>query len=229
MRIILKENQYRRLFEAASDQFSFDTLKNIRSFKGRIAYCVKELGNNIGGGTSRKVFEINEETVLKLAINGKGIAQNEQEASIMNDYVKSSYSLFPKVYDSSDIDNYFFIVSENVLPAIKGDFKKVTGFNWNTVCRFIITVHNSYCYPNEKIYVNNELSGDEMDQILDYDSENSGFFNEFQSYLGDYQVKEVGDFLRVANWGMTLRNGDPYMVILDDGLTTEIFNKFYRR
>lgn len=40
------------------------------------------LGNPIGNGSSRMVFQISDERVLKVAKNAKGIAQNEAEGEL---------------------------------------------------------------------------------------------------------------------------------------------------
>lgn len=73
--IVITESQYKRLFEAAMDGFSLEQLSNIRSFRDRLAYCKQMLGPSIGKGSSRIVFQIDDEKVLKLAMNGKGVAQ----------------------------------------------------------------------------------------------------------------------------------------------------------
>lgn len=59
------------------DGFSFETLTSLSSYKKRIAYCKQMLGQPIGNGSSRIVFQISDERVLKVAKNQKGIAQNE--------------------------------------------------------------------------------------------------------------------------------------------------------
>lgn len=103
------------LNEAMSEQFSFETLKSIQSFRGRLKYCVETLGFRIGSGSSRTCFQLDDNRILKLALNAKGIAQNEVEAR--TDYNLDSLGIRPEIYDETDYENNWFIVCEYVLPA----------------------------------------------------------------------------------------------------------------
>ena len=78
-KIIINENQIKQLKEAINYGFSFERLKQISSFNGKMRFCKEFLGDSIGRGSSRLVFQIDDEWVLKLAMNSKGIAQNEEE------------------------------------------------------------------------------------------------------------------------------------------------------
>ena len=64
---IVSENQIKQINEAMNDTFSYEELGNIRTFSKRVAYCKQHLGNPIGNGSSRMVFQIDDEKVLKLA------------------------------------------------------------------------------------------------------------------------------------------------------------------
>ena len=220
-KIHLNEHGYHVITEAMKEGFDYNMLRNM-SFAKKVRYCKDMLGFPIGNGSSRMVFQIDDEKCLKLAKNTKGIAQNEQESTVLTDYYKADYSIFPKMYENlSDMDNFQWIVSEYVLPARAKDFKVATGYDWKTVKMFIATVCARYDRMSRQL-----IDDDTMEQIMEYDEENSGFFHELEDYLCNYQMP-VGDYLRLANWGMTKRYGEPYMVILDDGLTNEIFNKYY--
>ena len=39
----------------------------------------------------------------------------------------------------------------------------------------------------------------------------------------------LGDIIVRRNYGMTVRNGEPVIVLLDNGLTDEIYNNYYKR
>lgn len=58
--------------------FSFDTMLSIRSYAGRLKYIASILPK-LGSGSSRTVYPVDDEKVLKVARNDKGIAQNEVE------------------------------------------------------------------------------------------------------------------------------------------------------
>ena len=50
----------------------------------------------------------------------------------------------------------------------------------------------------------------------------------WDDYIGNYDIA-IGDMLRRCNYGMTLRAGYPTIVLLDNGLTDEIYNDYYRK
>ena len=100
MKIILNEKQEQilkkeALKEAVGFGFSIEYMKRLPSLKKRYEYCVEYLGKPVGRGSSRVVFQYNDDIVIKLALNGKGIAQNEAEYDKLCDY---SLDVFPKVY-----------------------------------------------------------------------------------------------------------------------------------
>lgn len=78
--IIISQKQKEMLKEAMDNEFSFEKLSSINSFRGRITYCKQHLGEPVGTGSSRMAFQMSDDKVLKLAWNNKGIAQNTNEA-----------------------------------------------------------------------------------------------------------------------------------------------------
>ena len=229
MKIIINEKQEQILKneilkEAIGFGFSIEYMRKLSSFKKRYEYCKQFLGNPIGRGTSRIIFQYNDQWVIKLALNRKGIAQNQEEYQFCNDFF---VSVTPKVYDKlCDTDNFEFIVSEYVLPAKEEDFERCFGFDFYTFCRVLVTVYNqrnqrrqipSYKYP--------PFSSEEMDELL-YNNEE---MNEYESYWSNYDLGGIGDLLRLSSYGITNRNGYLEIVILDAGLSEEIYNKYYRK
>lgn len=61
--------------------------------------------------------------------------------------------------------------------------------------------------------------------VEDYDS----VFYEINDYLGGYDDVGVGDLIRLSSWGLAMRGGEPCLVILDSGLTKEVWNNHYRK
>lgn len=90
----------KRINEAMSENFSFDMLKSIRSLRGRLKYCKKHLGLPLGKGSSRICFQLDDDRILKLAINNKGIAQNEVEGR--PDWYLDAMDIKPTVFDETD-------------------------------------------------------------------------------------------------------------------------------
>lgn len=209
-------HEVKLLREAAMDGFSFNDLLSLPSYKERIAYCKKMLGSPIGNGSSRIVFQISDERVLKVAKNEKGIAQNEFEA----EYGKQNYDIFPKIFNV-DRDDYVFIESEYVLPCKKRDFQKALGISFDKFREFIKFAYNTYS-RGRKVYT--MMSEDEFNDLV----ENNENLSDIYDYLGNYGLTTIGDLLRLANLGMVWRHGQEWIVILDDGLNETIFNDYYR-
>ena len=97
MKVYITEGQFKRKFSAMKEGFRLDMLISATSFKQRLAYCREMLGDPIGEGSSRIVFRIDDETVLKLAKNSKGIAQNLEEIRLGTEPYLSS---FPKIMNA---------------------------------------------------------------------------------------------------------------------------------
>jgi hypothetical protein len=52
--------------------------------------------------------------------------------------------------------------------------------------------------------------------------------NSFYSYMTDYRVP-IGDMIRIQNYGMTNRSGQPQIVLLDSGLNDDVWNNHYKK
>lgn len=225
MKIVITEKQERViksfiLSEAMSDEFSFDTLKSLKTFRDRKNYCDKYLGFNVGSGSSRLVYQLDDEKVLKLAKNEKGIAQNEQEYSFGQE---KFVDVTPHIFNEMcDIVKFTFIVSEYVLPAKEKDFIELYGINFNTFISVINTV--SVWYGRKRSLGTKVLSDEEMEYL----QEENPDIKEFVDYVSNYQPP-IGDMLRLANYGMVMREGSPQIVLLDSGLSDEIYNKYYKK
>lgn len=215
----LSENKLRKIIretilEAIDDSFSYDELSSLSHFSERVAYCKKHLGNPIGNGSSRIVFQIDDEKCLKLAKNSKGLAQNNAEF----DWYAQSYGVLPNIYESAD-DNSWILV-EYVIPAKVKDIEVCLGVNFKTFQRFVRTAYSYY----SRFRSYGSLSDEEFSQMC----ENNEWFKSLYDYMSDYQLP-CGDILRLANLGMVLRDGQPQIVILDSGLTQQVYDEYYGR
>jgi uncharacterized protein YwgA len=59
--------------------------------------------------------------------------------------------------------------------------------------------------------------------------ENNEDLYSFDEYIGNYGAIVTGDMVRLANYGLTQRNGEPHIVLLDAGLTDYVWRTYYRR
>ena len=216
MTIVITEKQQKMLQEAADEHFSLEELSAIQSFRGRFNYCTQHLGKHIGKGSSRATFQIDDEKVLKLAWNNKGLAQNIEEVQTYN------ASIFPKVYDYDE--NGKWIISEFVLPAKSEDFKHCFGMSFQQFASFILACAN---YRFGKSYWG-AMSEEEWLSYL----ESNKNLSEFDEYIGDHGSQSftpAGDMTRLCNYGLTQRNGEACIVLLDSGLSEEVWNTYYKR
>lgn len=209
--ILLTEEQYNRLFEARMDGFRLDALRGM-PFQKKVVYCKQWLGFPIGNGSSRMVFQLDDDTVLKLAKNKKGIAQNEQEYDLGNDWYISH--MYPKVMNGSDGENFEWIISEFVLPCKVDDFEKILGVKWDKVFGIIRWM----------------TQGMNWTKLLTPEERENEKFMEWvyglEDLVGNYPDLGHRDMLGLDNWGLTKDNE---IKVLDSGLNEEIWNRFYRR
>ena len=193
-----------KIQEAMKSSFSFEYLSSLDAEEA-FEYCTRELGENVGEGSSRAVFQIDDVQVLKLALNEKGIAQNRVEASTKE--MKSP--LFPYILYVDD--NNKWLVTEYVLPAEGKDFEHCLGFGCGHFFYHIIESIKGLKYDGG-------MSAYE-DEFVPYFGD-SEFYRLLAKYILDYDIP-IGDIQRIENWGVTKRNGKDTLVILDPGWNKE--------
>lgn len=217
IKLKITESQYKSaiLNEMAYPQsFNLDVFKSLNTFQKRIQYCNQNL-KRIGSGSSRIVYQIDDQKVLKLAKNKKGISQNEVEC----DGLINSYDIAPIIYDY-DSDMYLWIESELARPVKKQDFKRLVGYDFETICAALYHLESRGKYiRNYEQHISNELY-EEM-----YDNE--WMYNIF-TYVSDFQPP-IGDLTVLHNYGIVKRNGNDYIVIVDTGLNDDVWNKHYTK
>ena len=207
------------LNEAAMPGFNARQLSQIPSFAGRLKYCKQMLGPTFGSGSSRVIFEIDDDKILKLAKNKKGVAQNEFELET------SRYSdAVVKVIDCDD--DCTWLVEENCIPAKEQDFERIIGLPFETYCDLIIWYSNKYRRISSHLYT---ISPKEAQEIADqlWNDDEGGFVVQMFDLMGDYQLPN-GDLTRISSYGMVKRNGTPQIVLIDSGLNDDIYNTYYR-
>ena len=195
------------------DTFDLNTLSNLPSFNAKFKYCTQHLGKHIGKGSSRATFQIDDEKVLKLAWNEKGIAQNSEEKRAYGD------DIFPQVFQSDYNDTW--LISEFVLPAKAQDFKVCLGMTFRKFCDFLEAC-GKYRFGG---YFRPEITEEEYVNYLDTNED----LYAFDDYIGNYGKIVIGDMLRICNYGLTQRNGQPHIVLLDSGFTEDVWNNYYKR
>lgn len=162
----------------------------------------------IASGTARAVYKVNDDKVLKIAKNQKGIAQNEAEA----DWGLKNYGVAAEWYDVSD-DNIW--IESELCPRVKvTDFKKELGFTFAYFCDCLRYYYFNRRYGNKRY--NPKPEG------YDETWENE-FIRPYYNYIGDFDVP-VGDVTRISSFG---RNHEGNIVLVDTGLNEDVYQNYY--
>ena len=195
--------------------FNMEEFKKLNSFNKRILYC-RQFLTRISSGSSRIVYKIDDEMVLKLAKNTKGLLQNETEYDLSNNLYVGS--IVTKVYDIHP--EYYWIESELARKLTKSEFNKIIGLNFDDYCSVM-----SHHYHNSRPGINFCPRPDP--KIVEQMWENEFSYN-MLDFMNAYDMP-VGDLIRLSSYGIVNRNGIDEIVLIDYGLTDDILNKQYRK
>lgn len=173
----------------------------------------------LGQGSSRIVFAIDSRKALKMALNAKGIAQNQAELDTATD---SHNGLVAKIlqYDPE----FKWVVSELVRPIDnEAEFKQLTGVPW-TVFAYLLTFS-----PTEwKSHVSNTIRYIGSFEKVDVTPEEvlkSPFLNMAMTSLASLKKPLLeADLMKLDHWGKT---PDQRVVLLDYGYTAEVWQNHY--
>lgn len=226
MKIKINEKQLKMFVENEMDEmaypesFSMEEFKSLTSFKKRIAYCRQHL-KRLGSGSLRMVFQIDDEKVLKLAMNRKGLAQNEAEIRGGSDLYSTLANIFD--YDENDL----WLEMELVRKVKPQDFKRIVGYDFNTICEYLDDLYyrQTGSLKRQKQFGHfnyRKFSQEEIDEI--YENE---WMYDLTVYVSDTNIP-VGDLKKIDSWGIVTRDFGEWIVIIDSGLTEDVWDNHYR-
>lgn len=181
---------------AFGDKFNMKKFEALDNINMLVAYAESFL-EKLGQGSSRVAFVLSPRYVLKIAINNKGIAQNETEVQIASN--PKTKSIIAKVHKFDP--NYKWVISDAVRELKSDDdFSKATGLNWYTFLYEVAAIAKGKWigYPSEMA----QATGETM-------KVNNMMF---------------GDISKIGHWDKT---ADGRVVLLDYGLTGEVWKKHY--
>ena len=193
-----------------------------KSFKPIIDYAL-ERATKIGTGSSRIAFEVEYEgrpTILKIARNKKGLAQNEVESKMLSDgYIEKMELTIPLIdYDTTNIQP-LWIHTEKANKVTEKKLCKL--LHCDNLFQLIQMVKSKY--KNSSLYAHyyNELkeinTEDELEDLVD-------LVDNLYSLSKDFNIA-LGDFQKTNSWG--LYKGKP--VIIDIGLSMEVYDLHYKK
>lgn len=207
--------------------FSYEELNRFDSFDDKVQYCESHL-TNVGNGSSRAVFKLDDKKVLKVAKDEKGVAQNKHEATAV------SLSIFAKVFNVAD--DHSWIEMEAATIPTKEDINRVFGIDYEDFCSIV-------SYMTNKCGISEVLGGSSDREFLEkydvfqtpYETE-SGMTEACWTYLGGMWLwlctkpsfVEYWESIQLDNLGIVMRGGVETIVIVDFGVNKAIYDKFYR-
>lgn len=189
------------LFIVKNNDPILSKLSETDSFDKRVAIASDEF-DKIGEGSSRIVFQLSEDLVIKIAKNPKGLAQNKEETKPELQTKITNHVL------ASDSEGKW-IIQRFAEKLNKKRFEEISGVDFDDLGESLHYKFNndSDDYKKPKTY----------DQIIE-----SPIFNELMGLIIKNDL-QIGDLSRIESWGEI----DESPVIMDYGLSRDIYDKFY--
>lgn len=218
-------SQFRKIVEAMLKEMAYPSnfdlwdFSTIRTFKDRVNYCKNRL-KLLGNGSSRMVFQVDDEKVLKIAKNNKGIAQNEHEAN----WMRNTYGCFAKIFQG-DTDSYLWIEMELARKAKEQDFVNYFGMSLEELGEVFGYIYDLYNHRERK----NEGMDKYFKEVV-FAEKNEPIYRLYL-YMMDFQPDRatIADWKQIRNWGVVNRDGKEEVVIIDDGFDETIHRDFYSK
>jgi hypothetical protein len=181
-------------------------LKNIEKLEthgARKKYAEKNL-KHLSSGSSRIVYLTSDKTIIKLAKNDKGLAQNEAES---NPKMKSKF--INRTISSAKNNSW---MQTHYLDKISvKDFEEMTGLDFDD-------------FGDSIRYGLKNVSGhSDKKKPKNFDEVSKSEIYKEMKKIGDKNKLMGGDLARISSWGK--KDGHP--VLIDAGLTKEVFSEFY--
>jgi hypothetical protein len=178
-------------------------LEELETYHARVKYAEANL-EHLSSGSSRVVYLTNKKTVIKLAKNDKGIAQNKVEA---DPKMKSKHlnTILSHAKNCAWIEtNYLDKITEK-------EFEKMTGIKFED---FGLAIR----YGLKSVSGNTDKEKPEnFDEVS-----KSDIYKELRD-VGSANKLMPGDMARISSWGT--KDGRP--VLIDAGLSKDVFADYY--
>ena len=201
-----------------------------KTFKSRLEYALQR-APRLGGGSSRVAFVIPDqgrETVLKIAKNNKGLAQNQAEADILDDgYLGRLDIVIPLVDYEKTNREPVWIQTEKANKVSQQKLAKLlhAGGRW-PMTNFLYAVENKLGRRQKYMSSLDDIT---QDMINTGSSEqNIEIFMDYVDQVADLCSSSsllAADFGTASNWGEY--QGRP--VIIDLGFTESVYQMYWNR
>jgi hypothetical protein len=178
-------------------------LAKLETYQARKQYAENNL-KHLSSGSSRIVYLSPDKTILKMAKNDKGIAQNKAESNpdmkskFLNETIKHA-------------PNYAWMETHYLDKISKPEFEDMTDLKFDDF-------GESISYALKNVSENTELKKPPNFEKV----EKSEIYKELKR-IGEKFKLMPGDLARISSWGT--KDGRP--VLIDAGLTADVFADYY--
>ena len=168
----------------------------------------------VGNGSSRRCYELPDSSVLKIAKNEKGIAQNDGETSFDEG---SDYELLNTPSDFCEHGTW--LVCEKLEKATRKKFKEITGLDFNELSADLSELSTYQVATSQRGgYFSKE--GEILDKFA---ASGNPVLERLVNFINDTGCL-AGDFGKLNSWGI---DGNGNIKAMDYGLTADDFLKHY--
>lgn len=178
-------------------------LERLETYNARKKYAERNL-KHLSSGSSRIVYLTPSKTIIKLAKNDKGIAQNKAEA---NPQMKSKY--LNQILSCAK--NFAWCETHYLEKITEKEFEEMTGLKFGDF-------GDSLRFGLKEVSGNKEAEKPENFEKVS----KSDIYKELKD-IGEKFKLLPGDLARISSWGT--KDGCP--VLIDAGLTRDIFDEYY--
>lgn len=211
--------KFSQLVEMAYPQsFSFQEFDSIPSYSGKVKYAATHL-QRISSGSSRVIFKIDDEKVLKVAKNVKGLAQNytEQDRMLQEWYGDIVAKVF-KIGDTIKDEGPFYLEMELAKKLSPKRFQQILGFS----------IEDLDLYLKHQAFLHHKLrySVSANPEFISNMQQNK-FIQNIWDMIQTFDMTYPGDFGKINSYGEVLRDGQARVVLIDFGLSNQVWLDYY--
>lgn len=193
-------------------------------------------------GSSRVVFTTDKGTVLKVALDDTGIAQNASE--VKDKRIRNEYGCFTRILWVSNNKLMIECEKADMLEGSDLEFEEITGIDFTKFFKYLkynlfvnsVGSHSHYSQIEIKNMVQDDIddlkeAAEEVTYELNAKPNTAkkalmNFAQYIFSHTSDKDVS-IDDLERCDNWGKVKRNGEDVCVVVDYGASRHILNTYY--
>jgi hypothetical protein len=122
-----------------------------------------------------------------------------------------------KIFDY-DEQNHLWVEMELARKVKASDFKNLVGYKFED---YQVAIHNYGIDSGNSRGFKYEIDKELLENMWENE-----FMYEMFSFIGNYGVP-VGDLMRLNSYGLVKRDGQDQIVLIDYGLTHEVYSNYY--